>query len=298
MLFKDIDIFWYAAQAILQGRDPYSIPSLEVFYPLPFYFLFVPLVALSLPVVHVVWTVLQAVILVALLRRRALFVALSMPVLLTFILGQVDMVTTGLVVPLRSGIGGGVALAFLVLKPQLVLLLAPWMLWQWWQRDRRQIVWFLFVFGSLVLLSFIVQPDWVGQMLARSGERTRAGVSSSLWGMLAFLPSSIWLPCAAIICALLVIWAWRKNDFDVVAVVGLLVSPFIFSYNLLPLLAVIRKPIFLIGFTILSWVTFAISAWQSNDRASALITLWALAVLYLQREKAAPATVQSRGESG
>jgi hypothetical protein len=64
MLFKDIDIFWQAAQAILQGRDPYSIPNLEVFYPLPFYFLFVPLVALPLPAVHAVWTALQAVILV------------------------------------------------------------------------------------------------------------------------------------------------------------------------------------------------------------------------------------------
>jgi hypothetical protein len=43
---RHIDIFLQAAAAILQGRDLYSIPNLEVFYPLPFYFLFIPLVAL------------------------------------------------------------------------------------------------------------------------------------------------------------------------------------------------------------------------------------------------------------
>jgi len=298
MVFKDIDIFWQAAQAILQGRDPYSIPNLEVFYPLPFYFLFIPLVALPLPVVHVGWTVLQAAILVAILRRRALFVALSMPVLLTFILGQADIMMAGFFVLLRAGIGSGIALAFLVLKPQLVLLVAPWMLWQWWQRDRWQIVWFLVLIGSLVILSFIVQPDWVARFIARSGERTRAAVSASLWGLLAYLPATIWLPVAALAVAAIVIWVWRKNDFNLVAAVGLLTSPFIFSYNLLPLLALIRKPAFLIGFTILSWATFAISAWQSNDRASALLTLLALAALYAQRESAAPVLMPSRREGG
>jgi hypothetical protein len=35
-----------------------------------------------------------------------------MPVLLTLILDQVDIVMTGLFVLLRSGVGGGIALAF------------------------------------------------------------------------------------------------------------------------------------------------------------------------------------------
>ncbi len=278
-MFKDIDIFWLAAQPILQGRDPYSIPNLEVFYPLPFYFLFIPLVTLPLPVVHVVRTALQSVILLAVLRRRAIFVALSMPVLLTLILGQVDIVMTGLFVLLRSGIGGGIALAFLVLKPQLVFLLAPWMLWQWWQHDRRQIVWFLVVCGSLVILSLFVQPEWVVHLYARSGERARGGISASLWGLLAYLPSSIWLPVTAIIVAIIVVWAWKKNDFSIVAAVGLLTSPFIFSYNLLPLLTLIRKPVFLIGFTALSWAAFAASAWLLNDSASALLSIGVLIIV-------------------
>jgi hypothetical protein len=287
MLFKDIDIFWQAAQAILQGRDPYSIPNLEVFYPLPFYFLFIPLAALPLPVVHVAWTAMQAVILVAILRRRAVFVVLSMPVLLTFILGQVDILMTGLFVLLRSGIGGGIAMALLVLKPQLVLLLAPWMLWQWWQRDRRQIAWFLIVISSLVILSFIAQPDWVARLLARSDERTRAAISSSVWGLLAFLPSPAWLPIAGLCATVLVIWAWRMKSFDRVVAVGLFVSPFVFSYNLMPLLAIVRKPVLLIVLTIASWLAFGIGALQLSDAASASLTLLSLVAITLQENHGA-----------
>jgi hypothetical protein len=296
-MFKDIDIFWLAAQAILQGRDPYSIPNLEVFYPLPFYFLFVPLVTLPMTAVHVVWTALQSVILIAVLRRRAIFVAFSMPVLLTFILGQIDIVTTGLFVLLRSGVGGGIALAFLVLKPQLVLLLAPWILWQWWQRDRGQILWFLGVVGSLVVLSFVVQPDWVEHLIARSGERTRAAVSSSLWGFFSFLPASLWLLLTTMVVGVIVVWAWRKNDFNIVAVAGLLTSPFIFSYNLLPLLTLVRKPIFLIAFTILSWITFSISAWQQSEGAAVFLSLFILVVLLFD-SRAVRRPVPHRGESG
>jgi len=278
-MFKDIDIFLSAAQAILQGIDPYSIPNLEVFYPLPFYLLFIPLAGLSAPVAHALWIAMQAMIFLAVFRKRAIFTALSMPILLTLLLGQVDILMTGLFVLLRSGAAGGIALAFLALKPQLVILLAPWMLWQWWKNDRRQLIWFLVVFGAIVIASFIVQPDWLLRFFARSGERTRAALSSSLWGLLAFLPSSIWLPVAGLVAAMMVIWAWRKNDFDLVATVGLLTSPFVFSYNLLPLIAMLKKPRYLIAFTILSWVTFAISAWVSNDNAAAGLTVGTLGVL-------------------
>lgn len=295
MVFKDIDIFWQAAQAILLGRDPYSIPNLEVFYPLPFYFLFIPLVALPLPVVHVAWTALQAVILVAVLRRRAVFVALSMPVLLTFIVGQVDILMAALFVLLRSGVAGGIALAFLVLKPQLVLLLAPWMLWQWWRHDRRQITLFAATLGAMVIASFIVQPDWLVQFFARSGARTRPGISSSIWGLLSFLPMPIWLVSAAALSMGLVIWAWHKSRFEWVASVGLFISPFIFSYNLLPLTVMIRKPLFLIGFTLLSWIAFGIGAIVLGDGASALLSVLVLVALLWQERRRSTASGGAQG---
>lgn len=286
MPFKDIDIFLQAASAVLQGRDPYAIPNLEVFYPLPFYFIFIPLVALPLPVVHALWTALQAVILVALLRQRALIAIFAVPVFLSLLLGQVDVILLGLFKLLQIGIGGGIALAFLVLKPQLVLLLAPWMLWQWSRHDRRQIMWFGLVFGTLVIGSLLVQPDWPMHMLARSGERTRAAISSSLWGLLSVLPPSWWLVAGALASGAAVVWSWRKSDVNWTMATGLLISPYIFSYNLVPLLAILHERRWLVAFTVLSWVAFAMAAWQSNDRASASLTVMTLVFLRFRRGSA------------
>lgn len=294
MPFKDIDIFLQAAAAILQGNDPYSIPQLEVFYPLPFYFLFIPLVRMPAPAVYGLWTTLSAIILVAILRQRAAIVVWSMPVLLTFLLGQVDIIMMALFAALRSSGVAGIALAFLVLKPQLVLLIAPWMLWRWWRNDRRQILWFALVIGAIVALSFIIQPDWLLRFFARSGERTRASISSSIWGLFAFLPSPLWLPITAIVVALSVIWVWRKDHFDLIAVINFLVSPFIFSYNLVPLFVVIRRQSILIGLTVLSWITFGIAAWQANDRADAMITLATLAAVLVARRRIQKSSSEAR----
>ncbi len=285
-MFKDIDIFLQAATIILQGRDPYSIPNLEVFYPLPFYFLFIPFVGLPVPIAYALWSGIQALILIAVLRFRAVFVLLSMPILLTFLLGQSDILMLGLFTFLRTGVGGaGIALAFLVLKPQLVLLLAPWQLWHWLWHDRRQLVWFGIVLGVLVLASFVVQPDWIARMLARSGERTRAAISSSVWGLLAILPAAVWLPITALVVAGLVIWTWRTNDFDLITTAGLFASPFIFSYNLLPLFVLVRHRFMLIGLVLLSWFAFVASAVQLNDRTAALMTVLVLGVLLWQRRQ-------------
>ena len=54
-MFKDIDIFIAAAQAIWNGQDPYHIAGVEAFYPLPFYFLFLPFAWLPLQVTHILW---------------------------------------------------------------------------------------------------------------------------------------------------------------------------------------------------------------------------------------------------
>jgi hypothetical protein len=286
MPFKDIDIFVRAAAAILQGSDPYSLPNLEVFYPLPFFFLFIPFVALPDPVVHVVWTGIQVVVLVYVLRKRALTAIWSIPVLATLIFGQAGIVMLGLFTRLRPSRAAGVALAFIALKPILVLLLMPWMLWQWWKRDRRQIVWFILVLGTLIVASFIIQPDWVARFLSRTGERARVGIVASIWGWLAIFPMPIWIGGAAIISAMLVIWAWRQNDFDIVTTVGFLVNPFIFSYDLLFLLGVLRKQMYVIGFVVLSWIAFIISGLASNDRASAILSMATLGALLWEKRRA------------
>lgn len=282
-MFKDIDIFIAAAQAIWNGQDPYNLAGVEAFYPLPFYFLFLPFAWLPLPFAHVLWSAVSGVVLVAILKRRALVTILSAQALLTFLLGQVDIVMTGLYVLIQSGgRGGGIALAFLALKPQLVLLLAPFLLWRWWQTNRREVAWFVGLALVLGLASLMAQPDWVAALFSRSGERMRANVSSSLWGLLSFLPGAAWVGAAVLIAVGLGVWAWRWKEIRAVEAVGLFISPFIFAYNLMALYAMFRSRRVLLAMAALSWLGFYIADTQSNDRASALPA--ALALILLARE--------------
>jgi Glycosyltransferase family 87 len=289
MLFKDIDIFVLAARAVLSGQNPYLLPQVEVFYPLPFYFLFFPLTGLPFSIVHVLWGGINALVYVAILRRRSLAAVLSIQVLLTFLLGQIDIVMMGLIIALRSGVMGGIVLAFLILKPQLVLLLAPWMLWQWWRGDRRQILWFVLTLGVMAAASFAAQPDWATSLFNRSGERVRARLAASIWGLLSFLPATIWVAAAGLLTVVIVVWAWHKNDFDIVAASGLLISPLIFSYNLTPLYALLRGPRLLIALSALSWLVFVITSMRSNDGPSAIITVAVLMALLTRSSDSRPA---------
>ncbi len=113
----------------------------------------------------------------------------------------------------------------------------------------------------------------------------RGAKSSSLWGLLSFLPDPLWLISASLLTLALVIWSWRRADLDLVTTVGLFISPFIFSYNLMPLFLLIRESRLLIGLTALSWIAFGIAALQENDRASALLTLAVLTALTIQKSK-------------
>lgn len=284
-MFKDIDIFIAAAQAIWNGQDPYHLAGVEAFYPLPFYFLFLPLAWLPLQVTHVLWAGISGMVLVALTRRRALLIMLSSQAILTFLLGQVDIVMTALYVLTLGSVGGGIALAFLILKPQLVLLLAPYLLWRWWRTARRQLVWFGGISAVFFLGSFIAQPDWVFALLGRSGERMRGAVSSSMWGLLSFLPVPWWWIVGGGIALGLVVWAWRTKKTDAVESAGLFLSPFVFAYNLMPLYTMFRKTWVLLTMAALSWIGFYIADLQSNDRASALVTVFVL-LLFIREGQA------------
>jgi hypothetical protein len=282
MPFNDFDVFWRAALALLQGRDPYAMPG--VYYPLPTFFLFMPLSVFPLEFAHVIWTLIEAIILLAILRQRVPFVALFMPLVLSFLMGQMVIPMLGVFVLLRSRQFGGVALGLLMLKPQLVFFLAPWLLWQWWRRDRKQIVVFLLVFMALGIAAFAAQPDWVYRWLTVSGERVRAPISPSVWGVFSFLPMPVWLAVAGLLAIGIFIWAWRKNDFDILMVSSMLINPVLISYDFTLLIPMISSLRFWLVMTMLSWITFGISAIELNERATVLLPLIVIILLVRQRQ--------------
>lgn len=282
MLFKDLDVYLQVARALLEGQNPYLVP--EAYYPLPFYFIFVPLSLLPLPLAHSIWTLIEAVVLVAILRRRALFALFFMPVILTFLMGQIDIPMLGVLALLRSGIAGGLALGLLFLKPQLVIFLVPWQLWRWWHGPRHQLALFALTLAVFGFSAFLVDPNWLANWLALSEERLRAPLSASLWGALAFIPPPTYFIIAGALTLLLLAWAYRRNDFDLANVVGLLVNPVIISYDLTLLALFVRgrrRWIFLI---LTSWLAFVISAagFVGGEAPAVLNTLVVLAFLLAQ----------------
>ncbi len=293
MPFNDFDVFWRAAQALVQGADPYAVHG--VYYPLPMFFLFLPFAALPLELAHILWTGIEGLILVAILRRRAPLVVLFMPVVLSFLMGQIVLPMLGLYALLRSGRYGGIALGLMCLKPQMVLLIAPWLLWQWWHADRRQVGWFALVLGALALASLLVQPDWVQRWMAVSGERLRAPISPSIWGLVSFLPQPWWVAFAGAATAAIALWAWRQRDMDVVMAATMLVNPVLISYDFTLFTLMLREARVWLFLTVCSWVAFAVSAWQLNEAIYVALTLVVVALLL--KSQGAPQYARLRVET-
>lgn len=285
MLFNDFDVFYRAAQALLQGQDPYSVYG--VYYPFPLFILFVPLAVLPLHAAQIAWTAIEFVIFVAVLKRRALLALFFLPVILTFLEGQIVMPLLAMFFLLQRGKHQGIAAAWLCIKPQLIGLLLPFLFWRAWKHDRRQLFWFGGIWLILLSASFSIQPNWVQRWLEVSAERVRSPFAPSVWGALSFLPGPLWLACAGGLTLGLLLWAYRRNDFDMLSVVNLLVNPLIVSYDL-TLLTLFVRPLWMwIILTELAWIAFATSAlgWWRGEGLTAVVSL--VALLWLRRRRRA-----------
>ena len=94
--FREIDLICATAKAVLKGRVPSALRVTERSNPLSFYFIFVPFVTLPRAGEQVLWGPIRTLFLVAILRRRAFAVVLSIPVLVAFIHGQMGIFVLGI----------------------------------------------------------------------------------------------------------------------------------------------------------------------------------------------------------
>lgn len=281
MLFGDFEVFWKAAQALLAGGDPYAV--FGVYYPLPVFFLFIPFALLPLPLAQWLWLGLQVLILVAVFGRRIPYLVWFMPTLLNLVSGNMVTVWLAFYALLRGGRHAGVALAALMLKPQLVPALAPWLLWNWVRLDRRQLWRFLLTLGAVLSIGFAVQPDWIARWLAVSGQRLRAPIAPSIWGLVSFLPFPVWVGLAGLISVVVVLWAWRRSRFDELAAAGMLVNPVIISYDLVLLTLPVHKPRGLLLVIAAGLAAFLLSALWLNEAPFLLVTLATLLATRVER---------------
>jgi len=296
MPFNDFDVFYRAAQAVLYGQDPYSVYG--VYHPFPFFILFLPLAALPLEVARVVWTAIELIIFVAIARKRALYAMLFLPVILTFLMGQIVMPMLAMFALLRFQKHQGIAAAWLCVKPQLIGLLLPFVFWRMWKNERRGFVWFGGIWFVLLGASFLLQPNWLQRWFEVSGERLRTPFAPSVWGALSFLQNPFWIIIAGGLSIGLLVWAYWRADFDILSVVNLLVNPVIVSYDL-TLLTLFIKPLWMwIVLTLLAWLAFAFAAldWWRGEGLTAVVTLVALFFVTRAKYKRAQNGAQSLSE--
>jgi hypothetical protein len=192
---------WYGARALfIEGRDPYSLEVTEEIqpviginptsigrggfaYPLHVVFLFWPLVYLSFPLALAIWmTIVQWLLIATVImlikinewRLSPLAVAgiivcslLLYPVSRSIIMGQftvhVAFFLAGSLFLLRRGHDGwaGALLAATSIKPQMIIVTAPWIvIWAVANRRWRFIKGLLIAGGVMLVASLALFPKW------------------------------------------------------------------------------------------------------------------------------------------
>ncbi len=113
---------------------------------------------------------------------------------------------------------GGALLALAMIKPQLVLPIAAWMLlWAFsdWAHRRRFASSFAVVMFLLLVGAEIVLPGWLG-MFARAAERYRGYTQnhSVLNELLPWVPLAKLLTACAVLATGLSLWKWRRKSAE------------------------------------------------------------------------------------
>jgi hypothetical protein len=164
---SDFDQLWHGARALMRGVNPYSVvgPNREfqwdsLYYPLPAMLVVSPLAFLPLLAARACFAAISAGLLAAALRREGsvrLLVFLSAPLLIAIGRGQWSpLILAAAYLPWLAWIG--------VAKPHIALAVLPLS-----QQPRAALMAAALGGGALLIVSFIVEPGWVGAWRAAVG---------------------------------------------------------------------------------------------------------------------------------
>ena len=326
---EDFMSYWLGGRALLEGVDPYDaavwIPLRERYGsswfpderpPQPPWttLLFLPISALSLNVGAAAWLAISQVALslsVWLLLclgdgRRPSPAAFGLVLLVAFTFrgtlvtlqnGQLGLallfvITLFLVlVRVHQPFWAGIALAFLALKPNAFVLLAPLVgLWLIWRRQWQILAGAAAGVIGLVVVSLAVEPGWLSAWLSVRGKTEVAFLTPTVWG-LAYELTPAWWPLVGLLLAAAVtaVTGWlmvTHTAWDELVVVplavaaSLLVTPYAWDYEHTLLLVSLvlllprwqPRPLAWARWLFLAWVWPWFLFWIANQRNSGTLT--------------------------
>lgn len=146
----DFDIFYRAAQAILSGLSPYSIPG--YYNPFPFAVLFLPFALLPKPFAYWLFILINVLLLFWICHWRGIWALLSFPVLFCLFTGQID-----LFLAMMLSLGKPWLLPLALIKPQVAWVTLPWLIPK---LDKSGWMKAITAGGIYLILCFIIRPTW------------------------------------------------------------------------------------------------------------------------------------------
>lgn len=274
----------YAAQLVASGISPYGAEATAqlaevwpapfaragIAYPLPLFTLLLPFLVLPFTLVALSWTgigvvsVLASVLLSS--KRRTMFILpfLFLPFYRAVVLGQPTLLWCGMAVLLVLGIQTrrawvvGVCIALLPLKPQSGLIFALAGIWWAWKTDRSALLWAGCIVAILSIISFTLQPGWLGVWQEQV----------TVYHGIVDPPSA--LPWGAV----LLLGCWRLKWWARIAALQFVLFPLSDLYSALPLLLIwcaIGGPLALVAAP-LSWL------WVFLHLPNSIAVLWAVII--------------------
>jgi hypothetical protein len=213
MLGNDFLYFWQIGRAVLLGHNPYS--TLIPVYP--------PIMTLASSIFALIpfqwafpiWTGLNIVFVLDVLRRKAshsyVWILFS-PVVFILMTGQIDILFLWLASWMMTGGWQAiVCAALLTLKPQIALLVLPWLFIRWLRKSPRSISYWILLTLALHTLPLLydqsIYSEWFTALNGQVGWRFSA--SSGLFSLTTYqVPFWILIPLALIIA----IWGLMQSE--------------------------------------------------------------------------------------
>jgi hypothetical protein len=232
---SDFEIFWYAARAVLEGRDPYAV--YHFFYPLPFAYLISIFGLLPKWWSFGVWIGVNLLIVIIIFRKNFWHWIFYLPILHLISSGQVELLWW----VMERGVGrhwrGALLAAIMTLKPQAALILLPWHVLDWLRNDRKTLIRWAVITFFIWATPLLWRPTWIVEWINETPPYTLNSASNTP-GVLGFIRISsdpIFVIILAIIAAIIFIWGQFQTK-EIARASAILGSPLGLFYSTMALL--------------------------------------------------------------
>ncbi|OJX40493.1 MAG: hypothetical protein BGO78_05730 [Chloroflexi bacterium 44-23] len=160
MWIYDFLIFYQSGTLIINGISPYQVFDFNS--PIFLALFFAPFSLLPARAAYGVYLLANIFLAWKLLGKKIIWAFLFFPFLFSLFVGQIDFLLAALLL-----IGSPWALGLALIKPQVAIVVVPWLIMQYKKSDFLKGLISVLVF---IGISFIVQPSWVSEWLSTKPE--------------------------------------------------------------------------------------------------------------------------------